>query len=226
MGTNSPVNYIQRIGRGLRLHPDKKECNIYCYGDPPTINKNIYERIHRISLKVSDDPDHGKRGDIYDKYEWMELNRETYSTDKINYVKECISICEQMKSINAFNLYKLIRFQKFPKKFLRSLITHKAKIDLEERSKATDTQKQWLMSKGLSENHINYINKGEAAMLINAIQNTMSKKWTVKIGLHMNKPIDEVPMAYIGALIRQKKYNHPVIKLYNEWKERGKPEIA
>ena len=223
MGTSSPVNYIQRIGRGLRLHKEKKQCNVYCYGDAPTIKRNLYQRIHRISLKVSDDPDLGKKGDIYDKLEWMELNESNYSKEKIIYTKQCIEIAERMKALNAENIYKLVRFQKFPKRYLRSLLTANARLDLKERKTVSDVQKNWLKDKGIDNKCIDSMNKAEAQMLIGLIQKSMSAKWVVKYGLHANKPIDEVPMAYIGSLVKQRNYNHPVFKLYKEWKEKGKP---
>lgn len=219
MGTNSPVNYIQRIGRGLRLAEGKTHCNVYCFGDAPTIKRDIYRRIHRLALRVKDDPDWGKQGDIYDKLDWLTL-QEKPQLDKIAYMRDVVEIHKRIKDMGATNLSRLIRFQKFPKRYLRSLVTKGALDEQLHRDKITETQQKWLDSKNIP--HIGLSN-GEAKMLIAMIQRHQAQPWIVRNGLHENKRINEVPMAYIGALIKKKNFKHPVVKLYLEWKKQGKP---
>jgi superfamily II DNA or RNA helicase len=223
MGTSSPVNYIQRIGRGLRKEEGKTHCNVYCYGDAPTIKRGLYHKIHRVALKTKDDPDLGKQGDIYDTLEWLELNPDA-KPDKIRYTRELVAACERVKTLGMDNLARMIRFKKFPKRYLRSLITSQAKIDLKEKGQPTHDQSHWLKGKGFDETQIATLNRAEATALVAMIQSRLNTQWVIREGLHTNKTIDEVPMAYIGALVKKRQYNHPVLKLYNSWRRAGRPE--
>lgn len=223
MGTSSPVNYIQRIGRGLRLSKGKTHCNVYCYGDAPSIHRNLYTRIHKAALRVKDDPESSSiNNGIYDQLEWLEL-QENLNKEKIAYTKELITIHKHLHSIGLNNVANLVKYKKFPKRYLRNLITAQARKDAIDRTNMSDMQRTWLETKGI--NPIK-LNRTEADVLIRLIQGNLNKKWVVKHGNHSNKPIDEVPMAYIGALIKKKQYKHPVVKLYQEWKQQGKPETA
>jgi superfamily II DNA or RNA helicase len=223
MGTSSPTAYIQRIGRGLRLLEGKSHCDIYCYGDAPSIQRNLFTRIHKVALKVKDDPESAKiNNGIYDQLEWLEL-QENPNQEKIKYTKEMISIHKHLDSIGLHNIARLVKYKKFPKRYLRNLITAQARRDAIERTSISDMQKQWLEAKNIDPSSLN---RTEADILIRLIQGHLSKKWVVKYGLHENKTIDEVPMAYIGALIKKKQYKHPVVQLYTEWKQKGKPYTA
>ena len=51
----STTQYVQRVGRGLRTHDEsgKKLCNIYVYGDAPTLSNGVYEKLQERSLNVN-----------------------------------------------------------------------------------------------------------------------------------------------------------------------------
>lgn len=223
MGTSSPVNYIQRIGRGLRLSKGKTHCDIYLYGEAPSIKRNLYTRIHKAALRVKDDPESGKiNNGIYDQLDWLEL-QDNPNIEKIKYTKDLIQIHRHLYSIGLTNVANLIKYKKFPKRYLRNLITATAQRDQINKENMSDMQRNWLESKGINPSTLN---RTEADVLIRLIQGNLNKKWVVKHGHHANKPIDEVPLAYIGALIRKKQYKHPVVKLYQDWKQQGKPQTA
>ena len=223
MGTSSPVNYIQRIGRGLRKEEGKTHCDVYCYGDAPTIKRGLYHKIHRVALKTKDDPDLGKSGDIYDTLEWLELQPDA-KPEKIRYTRELVAACNKVKSLGMENLARMIRFKKFPKRYLRSLITAQARLDQKMKGQATDDQVQWLARKGFNDGDIKALNRAEATALVSMIQSNLNRQWVVKEGLHTNKHISEIPGAYLGALVKKRQFNHPVLKMYNQWKRQGKPE--
>ena len=223
MGTSSPVNYIQRIGRGLRKEEGKTQCNVYCYGDAPTIKRGLYHKIHRVALKTKDDPDLGKQGDIYETLEWLELQPEV-KPEKIRYTRELVEACNKVKAMGMDNLARMIRFKKFPKRYLRSLITAQAKLDEKLKGQATDDQSQWLIQKGFASGDIDALNRSEATALISMIQSNLNRQWVINEGLHTNKHISEIPGAYLGALVKSKKFNHPVLKMYNNWKRAGRPQ--
>lgn len=220
MGTSSPVNYIQRIGRGLRLAEGKTHCDVYCYGDSPTIKRNLYARVHRMSLRMKDDPELGKSGDILDLMEFLEL-QDNPKPEKVKYTQAMVKIYEHAKSINADNIANLVRFQKFPRRYLRSLITLQARKEEQRRQTVSDRQKQWLSEIGIKDTST--LSYNECEQLIQCIQKNLARRWVVKKGQHTNKTIDEIPMAYIGALIRRRQYDHPVVKMYMQWKKEGKP---
>ena len=223
MGTSSPVNYIQRIGRGLRNEKGKTHCNVYCYGDAPSIKRGLYHKIHRVALKTKDDPDLGKSGDVYEQLEWLELQQDV-KPEKLRYTREVVAACNRVKEMGLNNLARMIRFKKFPKRYLRSLITSQAKLDAKLKGQATNDQIRWLTQKGFNDGDIKTLNLAEATALVSMIQSNLNRKWVIEEGLHTNKHISEVPGAYLGALIKKKQFNHPVLKMYNQWKKEGKPE--
>ena len=221
MGTSSPVNYIQRVGRGLRKERGKTHCKVYIYGDAPSIKRGLYTKMNRVALRTKDDPEYGKRGDVYEQLDWMEAT-ETPDPIKLKITRDVVSACEKIKELDLDNLHRLIRFKRFPKRYLRSLVTAQARVDEELKGKASDSQSRFLISKGFEDTDIATLNQKEAQALIGMIQHTLNQEWVVQSGLHANKHISEVPLAYIGALVKMKRRN-PILNMYGKWKREGKP---
>jgi superfamily II DNA or RNA helicase len=221
MGTSSPVMYIQRVGRGLRLEKGKQFCQVYLYGDAPSIARGLYKKIHKVAMRVKDDPEYGKEADIYETMDWLEA-MENPAPEKIRYTMDVIDAHKRIKAMNLDTLADMIRFKKFPKRYLRSLMTGEAKIDEAAKGHATDRQVLLLESKGFTAPQIDCLNRRDAGALCSLIQSTLNKRWVVKGGLHENKFIGDIPGAYLGA-IKKKNPNHPVLRMYRLWMREGKP---
>jgi superfamily II DNA/RNA helicase len=222
MGTSSPVNYIQRIGRGLRLDGDRKtHCDVFIYGEAPSIKRGLYQKLHRIAMKTKDDPFYGDRGDAYEQLDWLEAE-ETPNKEKLKFTREVVAACEHMRTLGFENLSHMIRFKKFPKRFLRSLVTAQARQDEVDKANPSEGQIKYLKAKGFEEAQIKGLRKAEATALVSAIQSSLNKKFVVKSGMYENYHISEVPGPYFGAL-KKKFPHHPIFKMFNAWCRAGRP---
>jgi len=221
MGTNSPVMYIQRIGRGLRLYRNKKSCQVFIYGDEPAIKRGLFARMNRVALRVKEDPI-DDRSDIYNEYDWL-MSMEEPNVTKLRYTVEVMKAHKIIEDKGLPHLAKLIRHKKFPKKYLRSLMSGEAVLDEQAKGEATDRQRQILIAKGFDAGHIDELDRRDAGGLISMIQSRLNSQWIVKVGLHENKHISEVHGAYFGA-IKRKNPRHPVLRMYSQWIRAGRPQ--
>lgn len=221
MGTSSPVNYIQRVGRGLRRERGKDYCNVYIYGDAPSIKRGLYQKIQRVALKAKDDPEYGKKNDIYEQADWLEA-QESVNDERLKWTRQAIDACQKFKALNMNGLAHLIRFQKFPKRYLNTIVKLAPRDNTEEGT-ISPSQLKFLEDKGFTKSEVEGLAARESVALISMIQSRLNQEWIVNYGLHANKHISEVPMAYIGALAKKKQWKHQVFKLYQKWKAEGKP---
>lgn len=229
MGTKSVVLYIQRIGRALRPYPGKDEARIYVWDDAPSFKKGVYRRIQKLALRDKGDQDLSEnKNDLLTELDWLESN-ERQDNVKIEWTKKTIEICETLKDKKLENVSQLLRYKKFPKKFLDN-ISEFSKFVAEPKDLNTESvsseQSKVLSAKGFDESDIAKINFGEASALIAAVKSYESRHgyWAVDFGQYVGRHIKEIPHAYFGFL-KKKIPNHPLLKLKAEW-ERNKKNVT
>ena len=227
LGTDSITLWQQRIGRGLRPFSNKRECRIYVYGDTPTLKTGVYRRAMKIALqaKAGDNvPESSK--DILNDLIWLEVN-EDKNNEKIEWTRKTIEVCELLNSNGLENVSSLLRYKKFPQKYLANiseLCDHIQQNINPDFSPLTEQQLEILLSKGFDKS-IEKINKGEATSLIAIICSYENRHgyFSVQEGKYQGKHIKDLPGAYLGWL-KKNTPGHPLLKLRWEWSQLAKME--
>jgi superfamily II DNA or RNA helicase len=224
-GTSSPTNYLQRIGRGLRLCPEinKKECRVYVFGNAPSISSRLYEKLERQALTTG-----GAPREYPTHREDLDFNDYDRSSDIYTWNKLIVDTIDKMERLAMPNLAALLNEKRFPKKFLQNLPALEAALPSKKSSlphgdkPATDSQKTTLFRLGFHSSTLDNLTKREASTMIATIFSLQNKKTTefvVQSGTHHGKHVSELPHAYRDH-VKKNFPNSEVSKIIVEWEKR------
>lgn len=207
--TKSATQYMQRIGRGLRLYPGKRECRVYVYGSAPSISKELYKKLQAKVLT---------QGGGFVEFETFTDTLEFNDDDSVEVYKwtsQVVDIVKRLKSIGQENLSQLLNHKQFPTKYLQDVQSLLSKLPKSKTSSmsalqsASEKQTALLNSRGFTESVIQKLSKLEASTLIYLTSENVNDEFTVQSGLHAGKHISQLPPYYRNLVIR----NYPFSKL-------------
>lgn len=226
--TQSPTTYVQRIGRGLRLNPaiGKDHCDVYVFGDAPSISKRIYEKMNNLVLFA------GGKPKSYDTHK-DDLFFSPHETTSDIYVwnKSVVDTIDKMEKLGMNEFARLLDQKQFPKRFMDNINKLIATLPNKKKNTsgdvlATAAQKSVLIRSGFTSDQMASVTKHEASMMIGSIfnqENRVKKQtpYTVTEGMHAGKEVYECPHAYRSYM--KKHYpDNPVTKTIIQWEERKK----
>jgi len=224
--TDSPTLYMQRIGRGLRLdpcNPEKKECRVYVMGDAPSISSQMYERLNRHTLDGT--------------AEWKE--RKTFTDDLAfnlpsgesaeiyQWTTKVVEVVEKLERLGLSGVARVLNEKKFPPKFLGKLDKIVAKLAVMQppvtgRS-ATKQQVEQLFGYGFPRPESESLTKGEAAMVVAAMQMMLSDggPFVLTKGKYSGKHVKDLPLPY-QQVVLNKFPNSEVAGKLREWQKQSR----
>lgn len=219
--SNSPTIWLQRIGRGLRLCESigKTHCDVYAFGDHPTIKRGFYRKLSELVL------DRGKRGS--ETYEGQLVN-EYMPTHSEQYVwtEKVVKLIRTMRNYSFDNIAKMLNEKAFPKRFIGDLSLLRSKI-IEYSAmphgdkKPTEKQVSLLISKGVDKSTLDIINKKEASVLIGILLNNVDdSRWKIKSGRYAGRHISCVPFPYVKYMLDHRPDTN-FTKLWRDWHDRN-----
>ena len=212
----SVTTYLQRVGRGLRPHGDKKHCDIYCGSISPGIEAGYWEKITEEMLKG------GKRSvdDYDDLYEMIEYAKELMSKERYEWTVEVVNVAKAVKEKGLHNIHDMMVKQQFPEEMLDVFIKFPPMVT-SKNSKVPATPKQvYVLNKaGLNPN----VTKQEASAMIMAFKRASGwvppKDEIVPAGKHQGKHWSEVPPVYIAWTMKNN-FGSDVARAYREYKNK------
>lgn len=108
--TYSPTLFMQRMGRAMRLYPNKESCRIYAFGTAPMIKKGFYH-----ALKMGQK----KKITVLEEREIMELSGDT-KTETYLWTVEICEIANKLKDMGKDNLCNQLLNKQFPPRYLKN----------------------------------------------------------------------------------------------------------
>jgi superfamily II DNA or RNA helicase len=215
----SVVSYLQRIGRALRLYPNKAAANIYVFGNSPSISRGYWKKLHQYTVDCKQDPE-GPGAKLKEELEWL-LLADNRDESKIQWTQSQIEAVEKLTERKMFDVARLLEYKKFPKKFAKAItqIMSCANPVVEKDSKISEAQLYVLRGYGFKDDDIKDFSKTGAQGLITGIGKYMARDpWVLPYGPHQGKHIGETPSLYRARI------KDPVIKrLFYKWKQAGRP---
>lgn len=192
---SSIVNYIQRVGRGLRICPEinKTECIVYAASKTPKLDAKKWEQMNTKLLGSNS----SKKADNYID----EIELSMLSEIKLKWTKDVVRVCKEIERKGMTNLASKIINKDFPEDLLNVLkdlpVYKPTKIS---NAKATLKQRSVLRKYEIDSN----VTKQEASVLINAIaakENWDIPEWKkVKTGKYKGRNWDNISYMYIKSL--------------------------
>jgi superfamily II DNA or RNA helicase len=224
---NSAVQYVQRVGRGLRKHDEsgKSHCNVYVFGDAPSVSKNLYQRYENIALNQGDKP---KEYETYS--ETLENNDWEGFEEQYVWTMEILEAVKKMKNAGMSSFSEMLNEKRFPKRFLENITDllnklPKSKLSLPNGNiSMTEKQKSFLVNKGFTSDLLENVSKSEAHAMISCLmpQNKNMDIWRIKgKSKFAGKLIFEVPWAARNYCERNMPHSE-VAKLSRKWNNRHK----
>lgn len=167
--TQSPVTYLQRIGRGLRPCPEvgKTECRIYVCGDAPSIKRELYKTLHQAVLEKG-----SKKAGSTTFLEDAEYNDYDPSSEIYIWTQQVVHTIKKMEAIGMERLAKMLNEKRFPPKFLRDISTFSKAIPASMPKlpggeyAMTEPQMRALVSAGFTPECLAGMTKNEASAMI------------------------------------------------------------
>jgi superfamily II DNA or RNA helicase len=208
---NSPVQWLQRIGRGLRTYPGKSNCRVYVICDEPSIKKGYFQKLEKINKEIM------RSGDEHD-LDRIEQERKTFNLDK-----DVIAAYRNLQMSGYKTLAGMVLEQNFPDRFMekihdtgfvvvKTLYTSKKPI--------TDKQRKLLLNYGFTIDELNKLTLSEASCLIANILNTSERdKWGIVpdgYGKYSGKHCLDLPVSYIHWL-RLKYPDARILRFYDNY---------
>lgn len=110
-GTSSPTTYLQRIGRGLRPNPstNKSHCDVYIFGDAPSVSRRVYEQLTNKILNAG-----GKPKSYATHREDLLYNDFTEHTDVYVWNTTVVEAITKMERLGMMQFAALLNEKRFP----------------------------------------------------------------------------------------------------------------
>lgn len=227
--TKSPVTYLQRVGRGLRQCPEigKKECRIYVCGDAPSIQKDVYQKVHDLALL---NPRKKKTTTFSEDLEYNFADEEDLSTEIYKWTSEVVKAVERMKLIGMERLATILNEKKFPQRYLKDIALFAD--SLPDRpiaygtEPATAAQVKALKNFGFTKDSYKELSKGEASMMI-ATAHRVKDGWRrspfiLPSGNYAGRHVSETSFVYRRLVMSQMPQSE-VAQIIREWITVGEP---
>lgn len=222
-GTKSATQYLQRVGRGLRLCPEihKSSCRIYAFGSAPSISKRHFKKIQDQALAFG-----GKPREL--KTYTQDLEYAAFETpEKYEWTKQVCEAINHMQRVGMTNIARLLNEKKFPDRFmgdvsnlLNRLPSRGNRLPGGE-DKATDKQISMLRRNGFEREFCETITKNEASNMIATIMNSAPDgEWVIKQGPHRGKHVSHLPWKY-KEYVKRHYPNSGMAKLILKWEQRN-----
>jgi superfamily II DNA or RNA helicase len=225
--TQSPVTYLQRIGRGLRPSPStgKTDCRVYVCGDAPSIKTEIFQKVHQKALETG-----GKKRKQTTFAEDLEYNEHDKSSEVYLWTVTVCNAIRKMEDLGMSRLAKMLNEKRFPKKFLnditglvRALPPSPVKLPSGELA-MTDDQKRVLVSDGFLPEDLTGITKNEASAMIALAINMKSEyrktPFVIASGKYAGQHVKNTSW-YYRNWIMEKNPNGEVGRMIKEWEAQG-----
>lgn len=214
----SVARYIQRVGRGLRLYPGKAQCNVYLYGDTPSIERGEWLNIHNLALNIKKPlPSEDLQTDLDDLME-------TGGRLLIKWTEEAIEACRRLEGIGHLKLAEFIAKKRYPKKYDNYLgeIMNGARTTPKDNEPITSLQSYMLTDQfGFSESVVSKMTKSEAKTLLSGFKGWLERDpWIIQEGPYIGRHPSQIP-----GLYKNHCKNPSVVKLLREWYRHGRPAL-
>lgn len=228
--TQSPVTYLQRIGRGLRPCEEnqKKDCRIYVCGDTPSIKRELFQKLHNVVLETG-----GEKKKSTTFQDDLEYNDYEKSSEVYLWTATVVSTIEKMEKLGMPRLSKMLNEKNFPKKFLRNIATLRENLPSEAERlpggdyAATDKQRKVLLDAGFSMAQLHGVTKNEASAMVATLMTTKSKSvgqsFVIPLaskskfgGMHISKTT-----WYYRKAVLEKNPNGTIATMIKEWEKQG-----
>ncbi len=204
--TSSPTMYMQRIGRGLRLHEGKSECRVYVFGDAPSIANHHYDAVHS---KVF-----GKDVEKVDTFreELASIPEDEVSTEVYMWTNKVVQCIEAFERIGLFTMADMLNKKDFPKKYMANIddllnrIPDKRPTVRSSVQPPTDKQKDLLSRyNGFSPGQLAKMTKDEASIFIGMLLNkdVYSDPHVVKSGQFAGTHVSQLSHVYRNIVLKK-----------------------
>jgi len=220
--TGSVAQYLQRIGRALRMFEGKKEAHIYVMSDAPSIKRGDWQKIHDFALGVKKDPTTpGEK--LMDEYDFLMLD-ELGNKDRIAWTMEAMKAVEILESNGLPEISQIIASKQFPNKYakvIKDIIKNIEKPKPSNAGAISPLQKKLLIERfKFKENHVKKLGKGEATELIAGMLKFHSRSpYVIPTGPMAGKHCADVPGLY------KKNVKDPAVKqILYKWYRAGRPK--
>lgn len=217
-GVSSPTQYLQRIGRGLRIQPpDKTRCDVYVFGNAPMVASGLYQKYQTEALtnKTED-----RQETVYDDLEFGDLSAEQY-----NWTMEVVKACDKLKEYGQERLANLLARKEFPRKFMANITELMKRLPPIQQQYGTNepcnTPQQEVLTKGgFKREDVQTWTKEEASLIIGIMlaphTKSLTNCWIVPTGPHAGKHIKDVPWAY-KSIVAKRFPGSPIGKLIRKY---------
>jgi superfamily II DNA or RNA helicase len=221
----SVTKYMQRIGRGLRTHPEsgKKDCHIYVFGRAPSISKKFYEKVHNLTLNSGGEiKEYDTVTETLMYNEWEGISQERYQWNK-----EVADAVKKMQKLGMSTLSQKLDERDFPKRFLDNILNLVNKLpsskpySLNGNTSATPKQISLLKRYDFTNDQIKNLSKQEASTMISSLVSDKmrhkDKRFVLKSGAHAGKHVAETPWAYRTYVLNNAPTSE-VAKIIEDWR--------
>ena len=219
--TRSVTQYLQRMGRALRLYNDKKEAHIYVFADSPSIARGDWEHIHDFAVGVEKDPETpGEK--LETELEYLELDPVT-NAQRIAWTEAAIGAVNMLESNALPDVARLVSDKKFPQKYakvIKDIIKNIEAPTGRTQDQLTPLQARILTEKfKFKQHHIEKVSKAEAGNLIAGLMKYHTRSpYTIPHGPMAGKHCGDLPGLY------KKNVKDPIIKnILRNWYKSGRP---
>jgi superfamily II DNA or RNA helicase len=198
-GTGSVATYLQRIGRGLRTHQNKRHCDVYIGGADPKVEQGEWEKVNKKAMVAGT------------------VEKEDYESEQATTVTlEEVKLKKALMAKGMNELANMIGDREFP----RELLDHLSPKDIvgryQKKAKVTDKQANLLGKYNINGRNMTM---NEAATVINALAKKykwMSASPVVPSGKFAGQKKESVPYSYIKLVSRYgtQYYNAELAKFF------------
>ena len=209
-GTGSVATYLQRIGRGLRVHGTKTHCDIYIGGADPKIEKEKWDKVQRKAVNA---------GMRYDNAEldW-EMNKELMSDKERTITKETIALSKKIRKRGMEELAEQVMNRQFPPEYLEHLVDITPSARCHKKAKMTAGQAAFLNERGIDCMNMTRNEAGTTIAAIAKSEGLPELSAIVPEGQHAGKPARTVPYSYINLVSKpsSKYYNSTLCEFFRD----------
>ena len=214
---SSVVNYVQRVGRGLRICPEigKKFCTIYAASKTPKLESGQWERMNATLLGAN----RKKDNDTYTE----DLDFSLMTEVKKVWTMEIVRMAKAIERKGMVNLSNMIINKKFPEDLLDVM----RNMPISKPYKLSKAKLSPAQAKVLTRYEVTTdLTKQEASVIIDGI--AQKEQWTipawkmVQTGQYKGRQWKQVPFMYLKAL----HWGNETKREWNVYRARLKQEMS
>lgn len=221
-GTDSVINFIQRLGRALRPedsssvkpHHEKQTARCYVFGNTPTLQSGEIEKTFKLALKPKSKEDCKTINEVK---EWLEENDLKDSPEYYN-IKEAVRVQKIANKLNMPLISSMLEDREIDPQFLGNLATGVSGCkSANDKPSSIELRKALIIALINNDNvyieDYSKINDGEARALYKAVTGREyssymgSSEHVFKDGLHKGKHVSQVNWAYKQSVLKNKPWS-------------------